>query len=84
MEYEQFFQNDKCECVNYSTIRIALLSVTLLSLLFDCTGYCRNQKKIVQLETENKSLKSIILKSIDNTIMKFMKNGNDTVDDKDE
>ena len=21
MEYEQFFQNDKCECVNYSTIR---------------------------------------------------------------
>lgn len=75
MEYEQFFSyqmNDKCNYEN--TIIMILGSIILLSLLFDCISECKSRRR---LTNENETLKTIIVKSVDRTLIKMMKNGND-------
>lgn len=75
MEYEQFFSyqvNDKCGYEN--TVIMILGSIILLSLLCDCISECKSRRK---LTNENETLKTIIVKSVDRTLMNMMKNGID-------
>ena len=76
MEYEQFFptQNDNtCNC--YGQIKIALVSISCIAVLIDCISSCRMRNKIKKLKKENSTLKNIILKSVDQTFTKILKNG---------
>lgn len=75
MDYEYFFDNTNKECNCYSRIRVAIAIVSLISLVFDCISQRRAKKQFDVLTAENASLKSIILKSVDNTFSKIMKNG---------
>ena len=79
MNYEQFFTIDNYNC--YSQIKIAVIGIACLSLLADCVYSCRERNK---LNLENKTLKNIISKSIERTIIRNLKNGNDLVDSDEE
>lgn len=74
MDYEQFFPKQEVKCEDCGNIvRGVLVVMTVLSLLIDCISSCKNKRKIHALETENKTLKSIILKSVDRALVKMMK-----------
>ena len=75
MEYEQFFSyqtDNKCQYEN--GVIMILGGIILLSLLCDCISNCKSRRR---LSDENETLKTIIIKSVDRTLIKMMKNGND-------
>lgn len=78
MEYEQFFNTD--EIINPSTncqteIRLTILCVGIIVILVDCIRSCKLKERIKKLRTENKTLKGVILNSIDHKLTKSLKNG---------
>ncbi len=80
MDYEQFFTTSnehKCD----SQIRMTILVVTLLYVIIDLTLTCKNNRKVNDLQKENETLKSVILKSVDRALVRMMKNGNDSEED---
>ena len=84
MDYDHLFPNNApetpCECT--SQVRVTILLMTAIYLMLDYTCSPRNQKeKISELTAENASLKSIILKSVNRSFDRMMKNGNDSEDD---
>jgi hypothetical protein len=79
MDYEQFFPKQECDCSNH--IRGTIIVLTVLSILIDSVAYCRRDKKITELTSENQTLKTIILKSVDRALVKMMKNGHDSEND---
>ena len=75
MEYEQFFSYQVDEKCGYEqTVIMILGSIILLSLLYDCISDCKSRKR---LSNENETLRAIIVKSVDKTLINMMKNGND-------
>lgn len=76
MNYEEFTYNKKEteQCMPYilTTISLIGIGITLINCL--CSSRKAN-KRTERLEIENSSLKRIILKSVDNTLVKMMKNG---------
>lgn len=75
MEYEQFFSYQIDEKCGYEqTVIMILGSIILLSLLYDCISDCKSRKR---LSNENETLRAIIVKSVDKTLINMMKNGND-------
>ena len=75
MEYEQFFSyqtDNKCQYEN--GVIMILGSIILLTVLFDCISNCKSRRR---LSDENETLKTIIVKSVERTLIKMMKNGND-------
>lgn len=84
MQYEQFFpfrNDDNCNC--YDQVKITVISITCFLGLIKCVLSCRDNRKIEKLKVENNTLKEIILKSVDQTFTKLLKNGYD-IDDSDE
>jgi hypothetical protein len=79
MDYEQFFQTQECNC--YNSVRTVVVILSLLTLVIDCVTVCKRNRKIEQITTENETLKTIILKSVDKAFIHMMKNGNDSEDD---
>ena len=63
------------ECNCYSHVRVTLGIVAVISLLFDCIGYCRTNRKLGELQAENTTLKDIVRRSVDKTITQILKNG---------
>jgi hypothetical protein len=86
MDYDQFIPNqpveEKCDCSNH--IRGTFVVLLLISLLYDCVTSCRRNRKIERLKNENKTLKNLILASVDKALVKMMKNGNDSESEHDE
>lgn len=79
MDYEQFFppmQNDNCVAEHKIIGLVTVL--TCLYVTLDCLMSCVQNKRVYTLETENKTLKSIILNSVDRTLIRMMKNGNNS------
>ncbi len=75
MDFEQFCPKvveTKCEDCG-SLVRGVLVIMTVLSLLLDCVSTCRAKRKMNTLQTENETLKSIILKSVDRALVKAIK-----------
>lgn len=72
MEYQQFFTQDDCNC--YPQIKIAFVGLACVSLLIDCVYSYREKNR---LNKENKTLKNIISKSFERTIIRSIKNGYD-------
>lgn len=79
MEYEQFFTQDSCSCT--SQIKVVLIGLSCVALLVDCVYSCRERGR---LNTENKTLKNIISKSFERTIMRNLKNGYESVESDEE
>lgn len=80
MDYEQFFTtSNEHKCDNQ--IRMTILVVTLLYVILDLTLTCKNNRKVKDLQKENETLKSVILKSVDRALMRMMKNGNESEED---
>lgn len=71
----EFFKNvdANCDCSNH--IRVTAAVIFLASLMIDCFTSCRRDKKIERLENENQTLKSVILSTVDQALMRMMKNG---------
>ena len=86
MDYDQFMpkqpMDEKCDCSNH--IRGTIFVLSVLTLVVDCIASCRRKRKMEEIENENKTLKSIILSSVDKAFVKMMKNGNDSEDEHDE
>ncbi len=80
MDYEQFFvKQDDHKCDNH--VRMAVAVVTLLYIILDLTLTCGQQRKVKDLQKENQTLKTVILKSVDRALIRMMKNGNDSDDE---
>jgi hypothetical protein len=78
MDFDQFCPEVKvseCDCSNH--IRLTMVLITGLFLLVDCVTSCKRNRKISELTSENETLKSMILTSVEKVIVKLMKNGND-------
>lgn len=71
-----------CNCTQH--ICVTVLMLTIVNLLINCVYKCQESQKVRHLKRENETLKSMILKSVDNAFMRIMKNGNDTDDEHDE
>lgn len=85
MDYEQFFaesKNDECNC--YNQVKFILLGMSCLALLVDCIYSCKMRRNINELKIENKTLKNVILTSIDQTFTKILKNGNELNEEHDD
>jgi hypothetical protein len=80
MEYYQMFYNEECGRVN--RLRELIFVLAFASLVLDCVFSCKRDKKVERLEYENKTLKGVILSSVDQALVRMMKNGCDE-DDKD-
>lgn len=79
MDYEQFFpsiQNDNCVAEQKIVGLVTVL--TCLYVTLDCLMSCVHSRRVHTLETENKTLKGIILNSVDRTLIRMMKNGNNS------
>lgn len=82
MDYEQFFPPQTTnECGREHRIIGFFVFVTVVSILVDVVSYCRTNRKLRDLQNENESLKSLILKTVDRTLVRMMKNGNDSDDE---
>lgn len=79
MEYEQFFTEDTCNC--YPQIKMTLIGISCVAILIDCIYSCSERSR---LNKENKTLKNIISKSFERTIMRNLKNGYDMTDSDEE
>jgi ABC-type transporter Mla MlaB component len=82
MDFEQFFPEVKvsdCDCSNH--VQATMVIITGLCLLVDCITSCKRNRKISKLTSENETLKSMILASVEKVILKMMKNGNQSEDD---
>lgn len=77
MDYEQFFPKQVPECDCSDHIRGTVIILVAIYLVFDCITMCKRSKKMDRLENENKTLKTIILSSVDKALVRIMKNGND-------
>lgn len=75
MDYEQFCPKQECDCSNH--IRGTVIILVMINLLIDCVASCKRSNLIKELTTENETLKSVILNSVDRVLVKMMKNGND-------
>lgn len=79
MDYEQFLPKqpiqDKCDCSSHiiGTITICVMFMTLI----ECIACCKRGKRLIELESENSTLKTVFLTTIERTLIKMMKNGND-------
>ena len=82
MNYEELFPKQDCVCS--TQIRGVIVALSAVILLIDCVTSCRRTRKVNELTTENKTLKSIILSAVDRALVKMMKNGNDSNVDDDE
>lgn len=67
-------QADECDCS--IQIRGTLILLLILSLLGECISMCKSRKRLTEFETENKTLRNLILTTVDKTLVKMMKNGN--------
>lgn len=67
-------QSDECDCSIH--IRGTLILLVILSLIGDCISTCRSRRRLNELETETKTLRSLILTTVDKTLVQMMKNGN--------
>lgn len=73
MDYEQFFPKQTTpECVNERFTLGMLAVLTIGYILIDCMTTCNANRKIKTLESENKTLKSIVLKSVERSLLKMM------------
>lgn len=78
MNFEEILserKTEECDCTN--PIRGALLVISLMYLVMDCFYTRRTTRRINELKAENETLKTVILRSVDQVFMKMMKNGND-------
>ena len=87
MDFDQFFptevQEVVCDCT--SQVRTTVLLLTAIYVMVDYACSNKNQKeKISQLTAENATLKSVIMKSMNRTFERLMKNGNDSEDEHEE
>lgn len=80
MEYDQFFTQEDTSCSCYPQIKLALIGISCVAILIDCVYSCSERNR---LNKENKTLKNIISKSLERTIMRNLKNGYD-IDDSDD
>lgn len=74
MDYNKLFLNDSCETEHKIIGLFTILTCFFLGL--DCMLSCGNNRRLDTLEAENKTLKNIILKTVDRTLVRMMKNGN--------
>lgn len=81
MDYDQFFVKQENTCAAEHRIIGLFTIVTVFSLLIDLVSCCRTNQKLQNLQNENESLKSLILKSVDKAFVRMMKNGNDSEDE---
>lgn len=81
MDYNQFIPKnaDGCDCSNH--IRGTIILFLMVSLVIDCVTSCSRARKVYRLEHENNTLKEIILKTVDKTLVRMMKNGNNIEND---
>lgn len=73
MDYEQFFPKQmepQCERERFTIGVLAVL--TLVYLLVDCMSIRNTNRKMNTLHTENETLKSIILKSMERSLLQMM------------
>ena len=73
MDYEQFFPKQMTsECVNERFALGMLAVLTIGYMLVDFITTCNANRKIKTLESENNTLKSIVLKSVERSLLKMM------------
>jgi hypothetical protein len=83
LEMDTFqIRSEECDCSAH--IRATLILLLVLSLLGDCVSTCKSRRRLVELETENKTLRTLILQTVDKTLVKMMKNGNNVDNNDDE
>lgn len=73
MDYEQFFPKqvvNECGHENYIIGLFAIL--TAMYMLVDCIYMCSSSRKMNNLQTENETLKSIVLKSMERNFLRMM------------
>jgi hypothetical protein len=75
MEYEQFFTTNATTTMDSSYLYVAILGILSLNLMMKCYKTCRKSRRVLQLEQENHTLKSIILQSVDKALVRMLKNG---------
>ena len=77
----EHLEKHSSECQEQYNIRIAVFVATMITLVFDCFKLFRTKRRIQDLETENRSLKTRILRNIDDAFVSIIKNGNRTEED---
>lgn len=83
MDYEQFsVKSDKCACD--TQVRGAVLIVSAFYILVNLVLNYREVRREKLLQQENETLKNIVLKSVDNALVRMMKNGNNSEDEHDD
>jgi hypothetical protein len=78
MNHEFFLGKDNCDCQSHLSFGIIIAAFVVV--LMDCIYSCSTNKHIEEVEAENRTLKGIITTSIDRTLNKLLKNGNDYTD----
>lgn len=73
MDYEQFFSKQTAPECEREKFTIGLFTVLIaVSVLIDCVCMCRSSRKMKTLRHENETLKTIILKSVERSLLKMM------------
>ena len=73
MDYEQFFPKQmEPQCERERFIIGVFTVLTLVCLLTDCINIRNKNRKLTTLQTENETLKSIILKSMERSLLRMM------------
>lgn len=76
MDYDFLLNNLTCDC-NQQTIVGGIITF-LLIMFVDCVYTCRLNNRVQELNSENRTLRNVILTSVDRTLVRLLKNGNDS------
>ena len=82
MDYKFLVDDTHCNCKGQAILG-GLLTFILITII-DCCYTDRLSNRLRELEYENKSLKNIILTSVDKVLVKLIKNGNDLTESDEE
>ena len=75
MDHKILFTESVCNCSQQTMIGGIL--TLLLVMLIDCCYTSRLNNRIQELDSENKTLKNVILTTVDRALVRLIKNGND-------
>lgn len=76
MDYKFLDEDMQCNCKGQAILG-GILTFMLITLI-DCCYTNRLSNRVHELEHENKSLKNIILTSVDKVLIRLIKNGNNS------
>lgn len=67
--------DDSCNCTY--CVQVSFIAFALLMIFYNIVNNCKTTQDVLDLQSENDTLKRLVLKSIDKIFVRMLKNGYD-------